>query len=143
MQLALRSADVWRQSAVEPAQFASAAQGIVGYRKHCGPDEARRLLVYAARLNGEFVGTVSIQRNFHPAIAVLGLHVAQPHTGRGYATELARRIVAFGFDETSLNRIEADVATEKPRESACHGENRHAARGRFARLDVRVRPLVD
>ena len=38
--------------------------------------------------------------------------VAATHGGRGYGTELARAIVAFGFGVLSLNRITADVALE-------------------------------
>ncbi|MDH3708925.1 MAG: GNAT family N-acetyltransferase [Cyclobacteriaceae bacterium] len=34
------------------------------------------------------------------------------HWGKGYATELVKRIIAFGFDHLHLHRVEAGVATE-------------------------------
>jgi len=37
------------------------------------------------------------------------------HWGNGYATELAKRLVRFGFDILKLHRIEAGVATKNTR----------------------------
>jgi RimJ/RimL family protein N-acetyltransferase len=37
------------------------------------------------------------------------------HWGKGYATEVAKRIIRFGFEDMSLHRIEAGVATENKR----------------------------
>lgn len=34
------------------------------------------------------------------------------HWGKGYATEIAKRIIEFGFKECKLHRIEAGVATQ-------------------------------
>jgi RimJ/RimL family protein N-acetyltransferase len=34
------------------------------------------------------------------------------HWGNGYATEVAKRLIRFGFEDLSLHRIEAGVATE-------------------------------
>jgi [ribosomal protein S5]-alanine N-acetyltransferase len=104
----------WRYQAVEPAELSDAAQRIANYLKYRGDDDARRrLLVYVARLksNGSVIGSVSLARS-HPAIASLGLSIAASHGGRGYGTELARRMIAFGFGDVCLNRIAADVAIE-------------------------------
>lgn len=57
------------------------------------------------------IGSVSLARS-QPGIASLGLSVASAHGGRGYGTELADRILAFGFGDISLHRIAADVAVE-------------------------------
>lgn len=36
-----------------------------------------------------------------------------PHScGKGYATEISKKIVRFDFDKLKLHKIEADVATE-------------------------------
>ena len=35
--------------------------------------------------------------------------------GNGYATEVARRLIRFGFEDLNLHRIEAGVATENKR----------------------------
>ena len=103
----------WRHMAVEPAEFSDAAARIANYLKYRGDDAQRRLFVYAARLksNGTLIGSVSLGRS-HPAIASLGLSVAASHGGRGYGTELARRMIAFGFGDVRLNRITAEVALE-------------------------------
>ena len=34
------------------------------------------------------------------------------HWGKGYATEVARRLIKFGFGELKLHKVEAGVATE-------------------------------
>ena len=99
--------------AVEPAEFSDAAARIANYLKYRGDDADRRLFVYAARLkcDGALIGSVSLARS-HPGIASLGLSVAASHGGRGYGTELARRMQAFGFSDVRLNRIAADVAVD-------------------------------
>ena len=103
----------WRHMAVEPAEFFDAAARIANYIKYRGDDASRRLFVYAARLKhgGALIGSVSLARS-HQAIASLGLSVAATHGGRGYGTELAHRLLAFGFGELRLNRIAADVAID-------------------------------
>jgi ribosomal-protein-alanine N-acetyltransferase len=103
----------WRLQAVEPPDFADPAQRIANYLKYRGEDAQRRIFVYVARAkaDGGVIGTVSLQRS-HPKIASTGLSVASDHAGRGYGTELVRRIIAFGFGEIELNRIAADIAVE-------------------------------
>ena len=61
--------------------------------------------------DGSVIGGVSLGRS-HPAIASIGLRVVPSHGSRGYGTELARRMLAFGFGALRLNRITADVALE-------------------------------
>jgi ribosomal-protein-alanine N-acetyltransferase len=103
----------WRYQAVETAEFSNAAERIANYLKYRGDGERRRIYDYVARLksDGSVIGGVSLGRS-HPAIASLGVGVAATHGARGYGTELARAIVAFGFGVLRLNRITADVALE-------------------------------
>jgi ribosomal-protein-alanine N-acetyltransferase len=103
----------WRYQAVEPAEFSNAEERIANYLKHRGDGERRRIYDYVARLksDGRAIGGVSLGRS-HPAIASLGVGVAATHGGRGYGTELARRMIAFGFGVLRLHRITADVALE-------------------------------
>ena len=103
----------WRRQAVEPAELADSEARVANYLKFRGSGAERRLFVYLARrkIDGTVVGTVSLARS-HPAIASLGLGVAIAHGGLGFGTEMARRLVAFGFAELPLNRIAADVAVE-------------------------------
>jgi RimJ/RimL family protein N-acetyltransferase len=103
----------WRHMAVEPAEFSDAAVRIANYQKYRGDGVSRRLFVYAAQLksDGALIGSVSLARS-DSAIATLGLSIAGTHFGHGYGTELAQRILAFGFGEIQFHRITADVAID-------------------------------
>ena len=101
----------WQHQAVEPAEFADSTYRIRQYLKHRGPHDRRRLLVFAAirNDNGEMIGQVSLSRSA-PRVASLGFGVAEMHWSRGYASEMAARLVTFGFGYCRLHRIEADVS---------------------------------
>ncbi len=104
----------WRLQAMEPEEFADGTLRVRRYFEHCGPDEARRLFVYVAveRSSGALIGQVSLSRYFHPAVTSLGFSVASSCWSSGYATEMASRLIAFGFDQVGAHRISADVAVE-------------------------------
>ncbi|MBX9773496.1 MAG: GNAT family N-acetyltransferase [Xanthobacteraceae bacterium] len=103
----------WLYQAVEPVEFTNVQERISNYLRYRGDGERRRIYDYVARLkdDGSLIGGVSLGCS-HPAIASIGLRVVRSHGGRGYGTELARRMLAFGFGDLRLNRIEADVAIE-------------------------------
>jgi [ribosomal protein S5]-alanine N-acetyltransferase len=63
---------------------------------------------------GELVGAVGIR--FTPANnrAELGYWIGKPYWGRGYCSEAARAVLAYGFDERGLNRIYAHHMTRNP-----------------------------
>lgn len=44
--------------------------------------------------------------------AELGYWIGKPYWGRGYATEAARRVVQYGFEDRKLNRIEAHAVVQ-------------------------------
>ena len=46
--------------------------------------------------------------------AALGYSIDPAHWGHGFATEAARRLLAFGFDDLGLNRIEATGHPDNP-----------------------------
>ena len=46
--------------------------------------------------------------------AELAYWIGQPSFGQGFATEAARRIVKFGFEDLDLNRIFAAAMTKNP-----------------------------
>ena len=104
----------WRGQAVEPKELSDGTLRIQRYMEHRGPDSARRLFAYAAieTSSGTLVGQVSLSRMTHPAIASLGFGVAGHAAGRGYATEMASRLLAFGFEDVGVNRITAEIAIE-------------------------------
>lgn len=97
--------------AMEPEEFADGTLRVQRYFEHRGPDDQRRLFAYVAleKTTGTIIGQVSLSRS-HPALASIGFGTASQHWGKGYATEMAERFIAFGFDEVGLHRISADVA---------------------------------
>lgn len=107
------SPEQWQHQAIDPQEFADGTLRVRRYFEHRGPDAERRLFVYVAieKSSGTLIGQASLSRS-HPAIAHLGFGVAASHANRGYATEMARRLVTFGFEQVAVHRIAADVALE-------------------------------
>jgi len=103
----------WLYQAVEPLEFSDGTLRVRRYLEHRGPDAERRLFVCVAlqKSSGAIIGQASLSRS-HPAIASLGFGVAGEHFGKGYATEISGRLIAFGFEDVGLHRICADVAVE-------------------------------
>ena len=66
------------------------------------------------RDSAELVGAVSLQidRDFNKA--ELGYWTGKPFWNSGYATEAAIAVLAFGFDELRLNRIQARHLARNP-----------------------------
>jgi RimJ/RimL family protein N-acetyltransferase len=61
------------------------------------------------REDGAFLGWAGLQHLEGGADVELGYYLGRPAWGRGLATELARALVAHGFDELGLERIVAVV----------------------------------
>src|SRR5207248_3156109 len=103
----------WRLQAVEPQELADGTERVRQYMRHRGEGDRRRLFVLVAILKEErqIVGQASLSRT-HPVIASLGIGIDEAYAGRGLATELAMRMLAYGFEDLQLHRIEADVAVE-------------------------------
>jgi RimJ/RimL family protein N-acetyltransferase len=103
----------WRQQAIEPEEFADAGARIARNLEHRGAGAQRRLFVYVAILKstGALVGTAGLSRS-GTGVASLGLSVAASHASRGYGTEVAERLLAFGFEDLRFDRINANVAIE-------------------------------
>lgn len=60
--------------------------------------------------DGSFIGSAGIHNwNREARYAEIGYDIAQPHWGKGYATEVVEAIIDFGINRMCLNRIEADV----------------------------------
>jgi RimJ/RimL family protein N-acetyltransferase len=63
-------------------------------------------LALTLRSSGELIGNCGIRMREPDAIqADIGCELSPEHWGRGYATEAARAIIAFGFTELQLHRI--------------------------------------
>lgn len=59
------------------------------------------------RGGGELCGSCGLMINARDANAELGYWIGRPYWGRGYATEAAREVVRYGFEQLWLHRIHA------------------------------------
>jgi RimJ/RimL family protein N-acetyltransferase len=65
-------------------------------------------LAIVLRAESRLIGNCGVRKKGPDAFeADMGYEIAPPYWGRGYATEAARAILAFGFDELKLHRISA------------------------------------
>jgi RimJ/RimL family protein N-acetyltransferase len=60
------------------------------------------------------IGAISLHLTQAHRRAELGYWVGRPFWNRGYATEAARAVIAFGFETLALNRIHAVHLTRNP-----------------------------
>ncbi len=80
--------------------------------------EVRKKYCWTVRLagSGEFIGltgmTLSADRF---KMGEIWYNLMPYHWGSGYATEVAKRLIRFGFESLNLHRIEAGVATANKR----------------------------
>jgi len=107
----------WSRQAMEPEDFKDGAERVKHYLRYRGTSNERWLYVYVGLLRGDskIIGQASLSR-WSPAIASIGFGIDGEHAGRGLATEIASRLLGFGFEELKVHRIQADVALEN---SAC------------------------
>lgn len=61
--------------------------------------------------NRRLVGEVNLFSIENERQAMLGYRIASAYQGMGFVTEALRRVVRFCFEETSLQRLEAEVMT--------------------------------
>lgn len=66
-------------------------------------DEVR--LAITRRADGQLVGGIGLRIERQHLHAELGYWIAVPHWGNGYATEAARAMIRYGFEELRLHRI--------------------------------------
>lgn len=66
------------------------------------------------REDGRLLGAVSLRIETPFRKAELGYWVGVPYWNRGYATEAAGALLAYGFDELDLNRIAAQHLARNP-----------------------------
>lgn len=76
-----------------------------------------KVVVFAIQLKGEggLVGTIGLRDiDSEHSQAELGFWIAVECWRKGYATEAARTVVAFGFEQLGLNRIYAHYMARNP-----------------------------
>ena len=71
---------------------------------------------FAIEINGEAAGSVSLrlQSDIYSGVAEIGYWIAEPYWGRGIASEAARAMTDYGFEQFPITRIEADVFERNP-----------------------------
>lgn len=83
---------------------------------HAAAWEVGKLVTFAitGRDGDSLMGAIGLVISLENAHAELGYWIAKPHWNRGYCTEAAQAILAFGFDELRLHRIEARYFVRNP-----------------------------
>jgi RimJ/RimL family protein N-acetyltransferase/ribosomal protein S18 acetylase RimI-like enzyme len=114
--------EVLRYTDEEPLDRAGALDWLAGAIRHnrARPRRAWNLAI-ARREGGEVVGWLGIglpSRGGGPGEYSFGYQLIRRHWGRGYATEAARRILRFAFEELGAHRVYAE----------CDPANRASAR---------------
>jgi RimJ/RimL family protein N-acetyltransferase len=83
--------------------------------KHAERFENSEEIVFGlfTRDGGELVGVMGLIPKSHDR-AEIGYWIGVPFWGRGYATEAARAMVRYAFEEMDVNRIEAEHFARNP-----------------------------
>ena len=88
-----------------PYSIAAAKSWIAGLPRFF---ETGTAVHFAIRLASELIGSVALRDiDREHAQAELEFWIGEPWWGSGFATEAAREAIRFGFEEFSLNRIQA------------------------------------
>ncbi|MGH7606314.1 MAG: GNAT family N-acetyltransferase [Gemmatimonadales bacterium] len=75
--------------------------------------QERATFAIATQTDG-LVGAIGLQLRPEHRRAELGYWIGRPFWNRGFATEAARAVIAFGFEVLGLNRIHASHLTRNP-----------------------------
>ena len=84
-----------------------AAEGWIALHQQLFDEQKEVVLAITVREGGELAGTIGLMLKLLHDKAEIGYWIGLPYWGRGYATEAARAVLRYGFDEWSLHRIEA------------------------------------
>lgn len=97
-----------------PYEDGMAEEWIRGHKSACEDGSG---ITFAIVLRGDdsLVGAIGLRIDRSMGKAELGYWVGKPFWNRGYATEAAIALLAFGFDELQLNRIHAVHLARNPR----------------------------
>ncbi|HVU36815.1 MAG TPA: GNAT family N-acetyltransferase [Opitutales bacterium] len=69
---------------------------------------AHKGVVFAIRLDGRLLGCVSLDLDRAQDRGRMGYWLGRPFWGQGYATEAVRAVLAYGFQQLALEKVEAD-----------------------------------
>jgi ribosomal-protein-alanine N-acetyltransferase len=78
--------------------------------------EAGERVSFAAvlREGGTLVGSIALHLNARDDNGEIGYWIGRPYWGQGYATEAAREVVRYGFEELRLHRVHANHLDSNP-----------------------------
>ncbi|MBK1790203.1 GNAT family N-acetyltransferase [Persicirhabdus sediminis] len=69
--------------------------------------EQRNITLAIRTLEGDLVGAINLGLKLNDQFAELGYWIAHKYWGQGYCTRASKRIIQYGFEELSLNKIYA------------------------------------
>ena len=69
---------------------------------------------WAVREKGECVGRMMLTVNRRFQTGTVAYYLAEKAWGKGYMTEILKRVIDFCFDDLGLNRVEADHFARNP-----------------------------
>ena len=72
-------------------------------------EKVHQFWVVRNKENNEFVGTLNLNQFSGTDLKHIGCHLARDYWNKGYATELMKRIIEYGFKERKLNAIHAVI----------------------------------
>ena len=96
-----------------PYEDGMAEEWIAGEEAACKQGKSITLAIVLGG-DGSLVGAVGLKIERDHDKAELGYWVGKPFWNRGYATEAARALLAYGFRELELNRIHAAHMARNP-----------------------------
>ncbi|WP_226683027.1 GNAT family N-acetyltransferase [Sutcliffiella horikoshii] len=78
--------------------------------------EEKGLVVFAVveKESESLVGIINIKQTLAFKRGELGYWIGRPYWGKGYGTEAARAMVAYGFDTLRLNKVFAGAFVDNP-----------------------------
>ncbi len=110
--------DVTRYTTWGPNSPADTAMFLSEVAREAAREPRTTFILAVATLDDELTGAANLTITDTQSTGELGYVLARDQWGHGYATEVARRLILFGFDELELLRITA----------TCHPDNFASAR---------------
>lgn len=83
---------------------------------HQESDEAGNAVSFAVTTieNELLIGAIGLHINQSNFLAEIGYWIGRPYWNSGYASEAAIKVIEYGFEQRSLNRIQARHMTKNP-----------------------------
>ncbi|KOO47593.1 GNAT family N-acetyltransferase [Priestia koreensis] len=96
-----------------PYPEGEARNWIIRSKKKAEQQEAYTFAI-TDKQTGEIIGTYTLKLELLHQKAELGYWIGVPFWGKGYMTEVTKRMIQYGFDELGLNKIHASALARNP-----------------------------